>query len=291
MVYGAGALGTCATAILRALYPDVEVLVVARFEAQADDGPQARRDGDRPHARAAGDRGGGGVVGRCAAATATACRWRFPASSTSCTTRSASRRRSRSASRVLKARGTLVKAGRARSDLVGGHAAVLQGAVDGRLERVRVRGGRRRAQARHRALPRPRVDAGSVDLTGMLTHTFTLDDWRDAFATLATQDETGAIKVGVRLPWLMRLMPRVVLVDIADRVAVITINRPEAAQRAEPRRAQGAARGDRALRRRRRRRRDDPHRHRSRVLRGRRPQGVRLGQVQQGEGFAEMGER
>ena len=36
MVYGAGALGTCATAILRALYPDVEVLVVARFEAQAE---------------------------------------------------------------------------------------------------------------------------------------------------------------------------------------------------------------------------------------------------------------
>ena len=32
MVYGAGALGTCATAILRALYPDVDVLVVARFE-------------------------------------------------------------------------------------------------------------------------------------------------------------------------------------------------------------------------------------------------------------------
>ena len=43
MVYGAGALGTCATAILRALYPDVEVLVVARFDAQADMRPQARR--------------------------------------------------------------------------------------------------------------------------------------------------------------------------------------------------------------------------------------------------------
>ena len=28
MVYGAGALGTCATAILRTLHPDVEVLVV-----------------------------------------------------------------------------------------------------------------------------------------------------------------------------------------------------------------------------------------------------------------------
>ena len=36
LVYGAGALGTCAVAILRALYPDVEVGVVARFGAQAD---------------------------------------------------------------------------------------------------------------------------------------------------------------------------------------------------------------------------------------------------------------
>ena len=36
---------------------------------------------------------------------------------------------------------------------------------------------------------------GTVDLTGMLTHTFPLDDWRDAFTTLATQDDTGAIKV------------------------------------------------------------------------------------------------
>ena len=36
MVYGAGALGTCATAILGALYPEVDVLVVARFEAQAE---------------------------------------------------------------------------------------------------------------------------------------------------------------------------------------------------------------------------------------------------------------
>src|SRR5437016_9053848 len=35
LVYGAGALGTTATAILRALHPDVEVLVVARFDAQA----------------------------------------------------------------------------------------------------------------------------------------------------------------------------------------------------------------------------------------------------------------
>ncbi len=36
LVYGAGALGSSAVAILRALYPDVEVGVVARFDAQAD---------------------------------------------------------------------------------------------------------------------------------------------------------------------------------------------------------------------------------------------------------------
>src|SRR6476659_8407550 len=34
LVYGAGALGTCAVAILRAFYPDVEVMEVARFAPQ-----------------------------------------------------------------------------------------------------------------------------------------------------------------------------------------------------------------------------------------------------------------
>ena len=39
------------------------------------------------------------------------------------------------------------------------------------------------------------VESGQVDLTGMLTHTFPLDDWYDAFTVLATQDGSGAIKV------------------------------------------------------------------------------------------------
>ena len=39
------------------------------------------------------------------------------------------------------------------------------------------------------------VADGRVDLTGMLTHTFPLDGWRDAFTALATQDDSGAIKV------------------------------------------------------------------------------------------------
>ena len=42
------------------------------------------------------------------------------------------------------------------------------------------------------------AEAGRVDLSPMLTHPFPLDDWRDAFEVLATQDVAGAIKVGLR---------------------------------------------------------------------------------------------
>jgi threonine dehydrogenase-like Zn-dependent dehydrogenase len=39
------------------------------------------------------------------------------------------------------------------------------------------------------------VGDGRIDLRGMLTHRFRLDEWRDAFVTLIHQDDTGAIKV------------------------------------------------------------------------------------------------
>ena len=38
--------------------------------------------------------------------------------------------------------------------------------------------------------------SGRVDLSGILPHTLRLDQWRDAFVALATQAESGAIKVG-----------------------------------------------------------------------------------------------
>ncbi len=37
--------------------------------------------------------------------------------------------------------------------------------------------------------------SGRVDLSDMLTHKFALDDWRAAFTALATQEESGAIKI------------------------------------------------------------------------------------------------
>lgn len=39
------------------------------------------------------------------------------------------------------------------------------------------------------------VDSGRLDITPMLTHTFRLEEWRDAFRTLADQHDTGAVKV------------------------------------------------------------------------------------------------
>jgi threonine dehydrogenase-like Zn-dependent dehydrogenase len=38
------------------------------------------------------------------------------------------------------------------------------------------------------------VSDGRIDLSGLLTHTFRLEAWRDAFLTLIEQGETGAIK-------------------------------------------------------------------------------------------------
>ena len=39
------------------------------------------------------------------------------------------------------------------------------------------------------------VEQGRIDLVGMLTHTFALSEWRDAFVALATQADSGAVKV------------------------------------------------------------------------------------------------
>jgi threonine dehydrogenase-like Zn-dependent dehydrogenase len=43
------------------------------------------------------------------------------------------------------------------------------------------------------------VSSGRVDVSAMLTHTFRLEQWRDAFSALARQGDTGAIKVAFDL--------------------------------------------------------------------------------------------
>ena len=194
MVYGAGALGTCATAILRALYPDVEVLVVARFEGQA---AMARKLGATVIGHTPAQR----VIEEAAAWSGGVLQesdglpMAFPGFIDVVYDTVGKQETLEVGSRVLKARGTLVKAGVhgptwwedtplyfKELSMVGSNAFGFE----------EINGVRKHGIDHYLDL----VSSGQIDLTGMLTHTFTLEDWRNAFVTLATQDETGAIKVG-----------------------------------------------------------------------------------------------
>jgi threonine dehydrogenase-like Zn-dependent dehydrogenase len=197
MVYGAGALGTCATAILRALYPEVEVLVVARFDAQAE---MARKLG----ATVIGHEPAKDVIDAAAAwsggvlTDSDGLSMAYPGAIDVVYDTVGKRETFEVGSRVLRARGTLVKAGVhgptlwedtplyfKELSMVGSNAFGFE-EVDG----VRKHGIQHYLDL---------VADGRVDLTGMLTHTFSLDDWRDAFTVIATQGETGAIKVAFEL--------------------------------------------------------------------------------------------
>ncbi len=193
MVYGAGALGTCAVSVLRTLYPDVEVLVVARFEAQA---ALARKLG----ATVIGHTPALQVIEEAVAWSGGVLRdsdglpMAFPGGIDVVYDTVGKQETFEVSTRVLKARGTLVKAGVhgptwwedtplyfKEISMVGSNAFGFE----------EVDGVRKHGIAHYLDL----VADGRVDLAGMLTHTFRLDDWREAFTALATQDESGAIKV------------------------------------------------------------------------------------------------
>jgi threonine dehydrogenase-like Zn-dependent dehydrogenase len=195
VVYGAGALGTCAVAILRALYPDVEVMAVARFAAQQD---LARRLGagvvepePRQELVETLARWSGGVL-----QPADGLPMAFPGGIDVVYDTIGAAETLEVGARVLRARGTLVKLGMhgpARWEdtpvyfkeiLFTGSNAFCQEEIDG----VRRHGIQHYLDC---------VQSGRIDLTGMLTHTFPLDRWRDAFEALATQERSGAIKVAI----------------------------------------------------------------------------------------------
>jgi threonine dehydrogenase-like Zn-dependent dehydrogenase len=200
LVWGAGSLGACALAVLRALHPDVEVGVVARFDAQAD---LAARLGAhavfRPGSQAE-------LVERLAA-------W---SGGVLCPTMEGlggvpmchpggidvvydtvgKPETLEVGVRVLKARGTLVLSGVhapgrwewsplyfKEIGLVGSNAFGIE----------EVEGVRRHGIAHYLDL----AATGRIDVGGLLTHTFGLSAWRDAFAALADQARSGAIKVAL----------------------------------------------------------------------------------------------
>jgi threonine dehydrogenase-like Zn-dependent dehydrogenase len=193
-VYGGGALGTTVTAIIRALHPDVEVMVAARWPAQA---ALARRLGatvvdpfpvEQLLEEAAA--WSGGVLQRDGAGLPMA----HPGGIDVVYDTVGTAQTAEVGVRLLKARGTMVKSGVHAPERwewsplyfkeiswVGSNAFGVE-EVDG----VRMHG-----IAHYLRL----ADEGRIDLTGMLTHVFRLEQWREAFVALATQEESGAIKV------------------------------------------------------------------------------------------------
>ncbi len=156
LVYGAGALGTCATAILQRAVPDRRRRDRRGVGRAGDARRTARRDRVPSRATRRARRAARRVVGRRPAQAV----GRAPA-----VLPGLHRRRLRHHRRAGDVRGRDARAQGARHDgptralhVDAGRvlAAVLQGDPVGRLQRVRHRGGRRRAQARHRPLPRSR---------------------------------------------------------------------------------------------------------------------------------------
>jgi threonine dehydrogenase-like Zn-dependent dehydrogenase len=195
LVYGSGALGTTATAILRALHPDVDVMVVARFPAQA---ALAKRLGaavvspyPREQLLEEAAAWSGGVLQKAQKGSLPMA---HPGGIDVVYDTVGTGDTAEVGVRLLKSRGTMVKSGVNAPERwewsplyfkeiswVGSNAFGVE----------EVDGVRRHGIEQYLHL----VEDGRIDLSGMLTHTFRLDQWREAFIALATQQDTGAVKV------------------------------------------------------------------------------------------------
>jgi threonine dehydrogenase-like Zn-dependent dehydrogenase len=200
LVWGAGALGSCAVAILRALHPDVEVAVVARFDAQA---ALVERLGAHKVVRLGSQQElveelaawSGGVL-RPTMEGLGGLPMCHPGGIDVAYDTVAKPETLEVEVRVLRARGTLVKSGVhtpgrwewsplyfKEISWVGSNAFGIED----------VEGVRRHGIQHYLDL----VIAGRIDLTGLLTHTFGLSAWQDAFYAIADQEHSGAIKVAI----------------------------------------------------------------------------------------------
>jgi threonine dehydrogenase-like Zn-dependent dehydrogenase len=196
VVWGAGALGSSAVAVLRALYPSVEVCVVARTDAQqalvrtlgAHTVVPAEQEAEAIVVALA--EWSGGVLRRPWDGLPVA----HPGFVDNVYDTIGSPATLEQALRVMKPRGSISVTGVNAPgrfewspwyfnevNIVGSNAFGVE-TVDG---------------VRKHALEHylDMVRSGRIDISPMLTHTFRLDNWREAFTTLARQTETGAIKV------------------------------------------------------------------------------------------------
>jgi threonine dehydrogenase-like Zn-dependent dehydrogenase len=196
VVWGAGALGSAAIAVLRALYPSVEICVVARTPAQQ---ALARRVGahhvvpseQEPEAiiLALAEWSGARLV-RAWEGLPMA----HPAFIDCVYDTIGSPATIEQALRVTKARGWISFTGvnaPGRFEWTPWYFNEIRIAGSNAFGIEEVDGVRKHALEHYLDLVRD----GRVDISPMLTHTFRIEDWRDAFTTLARQGETGAIKV------------------------------------------------------------------------------------------------
>ncbi len=194
VVYGAGALGTTATAILRALYPDVEVATIARFPAQRALAERLGAVVFEPEPREA-------LIEALAAWSGAPLRapWAglpvaYPGHIDVVYDTVGYPSTIEVALRVLAHGATMVQLGvasPARFEWTPWYFKELRLVGSNAFGVEEVDGVRQHAIAHYLDLVRD----GRIDLTGMLTHTFRLDQWRDALTTLIEQGTTGAIKV------------------------------------------------------------------------------------------------
>ncbi|MHB8661971.1 MAG: zinc-dependent alcohol dehydrogenase [Acidimicrobiales bacterium] len=195
LVYGAGSLGSCAVAILGALHPDVEVAVVARFEAQAH---LARRLG-AALVVGAGDRlqiieelaawSGGHLVPPLAGLPMC-----HPGGIDVVYDTVGKPETFEVGVRLLRQRGTLVKSGvhgSARWEWSPLYFKEISWVGSNAFGVEEVDGVRKHGIEHYLDF----VSSGRIDLTPMLTHMFRLEQWREAFRTIAEQGTTGAVKV------------------------------------------------------------------------------------------------
>jgi threonine dehydrogenase-like Zn-dependent dehydrogenase len=195
LVYGAGSLGLCAVAILRALYPTVEVMVVARFPAQR---ALAEAFGAKtvPHEtrldviEQVADWSGGVLQ------PADGLPMAFPGGIDVVYDTIGAAETLEVGCRVLRARGSLIKLGMhgaAKWDDTPVYSKEIIYTGSNAFGIEEVDGVRKHAMAHFIDM----VGSGRIDLTPMLTHTFRLGEWRDAFTVLADQESSGAIKVAI----------------------------------------------------------------------------------------------
>lgn len=200
LVWGAGSLGSCAVAILSALYPDVEIAVVARFEAQADlahklGAHKVVRLGTREEMLEDLAAWSGGVL-RPTMEGLPGLAMCHPGGIDVAYDTVGKPETFEIEVRLLKARGTLVKSGvhaPGRWEWSPLYFKELNWVGSNAFGIEEVEGVPKHGIQHYLDL----VEAGRIDLTGMLTHTFGLSEWHDAFFTIADQEHTAAIKVAI----------------------------------------------------------------------------------------------